>query len=270
MLNTKAMTEKKAFTYSAYLIADKIDLASYRKEYPSKLISGTSSELYYQLAEDQFLYILNYGVVVFSNMKQGDMQWEINRIVSYGSHPKVNPVEDDLKVEYSNEKQIQVGFNDIKIGKFDHSVNKMVMMNLAQTVAIDHYSILGEQILSSINHHTDLMRKKGRILLSKRKALQFIGTTLSTKNTIAQHLYILDSPDVAWEDEFLDQLHKQLVKHFELASRYKALETTMQIVGDNLDVYLSYNNHRESSRLEWIIIILIVIEVVDTLLAKFI
>ncbi|WP_424961802.1 RMD1 family protein [Ekhidna sp.] len=258
----------RSYTYSAYLVADKIDLASYRKEYPNKIISASSSELYYLLAEDQFMFILNYGVVVFSNMKQGDMQWEINRIITYSSHAKHSPVEDDLKVEYTDEKQILIGFNEIKIGQFDHNVNKMVMMNLAQTVAIDHYSILGEQILSSINTHTDLMRRKGRVLLSKRKALQFIGTTLSAKNTIAQHLYIMDSPDVAWENEFLDQLHKQLVKHFELASRYKALETTLQIVGDNLDVYLSYNNHRESSRLEWIIIILIVIEVIDTLLSK--
>ncbi len=263
------MAEKK-LVYTAYLVADKIDLLAYRQEYPEKLISSSSSELYYQTGEGQYFFLLSYGVVVFANISKGDMQWEINRITPFSTNAKTNPVEDDLEVTFSDDNQINIGFSESKIGRFDHAVNKMVMMNLAQTVALDQYTLLGEQILHQINGHTDLMRIKGRILLSKRKALRFIGTTLTTKNTIAQHLYILDSPEIAWEDEFLDQLHKQFVKHFELAQRYRALESTLQIIGDNLDVYLSYNNHRESSRLEWIIIILIVIEVIDMMIAKFI
>ncbi|WP_370089731.1 RMD1 family protein [Ekhidna sp.] len=263
------MAEKKLI-YTAYLVADKIDLASYKKDYPDKLISSTSSELYYHVAEDQYMYLLSYGVVVFSSMTKGEMLGYMDTILSYSSNWKLQPVEDDLEVAFNGDKQITIGFNTLHIGRFDHPVNRMIMLHLAQTVTLDHYAILGEQILRNITSYTDLMRVKGRIILSKRKALRFIGTTLATKNTIAENLYILDSPEIAWEDEFLDQLHKKLVNHFELAQRYRALENTLKIVGDNLDVYISYNNHRESSRLEWIIIILIVIEVVDTLLAKFI
>jgi uncharacterized Rmd1/YagE family protein len=263
------MAEKKLI-YTAYLVADKIDLASYRKDYPDKLISSNSSELYYQIAENQYLYLLSYGVVVFSSMTKGEMLGYMDGILSYSTNWKLKPVEDDLEVTFNSDNKISIGFSTLRIGRFDHPVNRMVMLHLGQTVALDHFSILGEEILRKINTHTDLMRVKGKILLSKRNALRFIGTTLTTKNNIAEHLYILDSPEVAWEDEFLDQVHKQLVKHFELDQRYRALENTLKIIGDNLDVYVSYNNHRESSRLEWIIIILIVIEVVDTLLAKFI
>jgi len=91
---------------------------------------------------------------------------------------------------------------------------------------------------------------------------------LNTKNTIAENLYILDSPDVAWENEYLDRLHDTLVRHFELVPRYREIDNTLKIVEDNLTVYMSYNHHRESSRLEWIIIILIIIEVLDTFASK--
>jgi uncharacterized Rmd1/YagE family protein len=142
------------------------------------------------------------------------------------------------------------------------------MLHLAQSVVLDHFFYSSQALLAEIKEHTEFMQEKGKIRLGQKDTLRFIGKTLSAKNHIAENLYILDSPEQTWEDEYLEDLHKKLTIHLDQAQRYRVIENTLRIVKDNLNIYTAYNDHRESSRLEWIIIILIVIEVIDTFVSK--
>ena len=98
--------------------------------------------------------------------------------------------------------------------------------------------------------------------------LKFIGKALNTQNDIAENLYIFDEPDLVWDDEYLDLLHKGLSKHFDLRLRFTDVEYTLRIIENNLDVFREISHQRESSLLEWIIITLILVEVVNLILSK--
>jgi uncharacterized Rmd1/YagE family protein len=140
----------------------------------------------------------------------------------------------------------------------------MIMLHLAQSVVLDHFFYASQRLLTSVKEHTEYMQNRGKISMGQRETLRFIGRTLGAKNHIAENLYIMDSPEQTWDDEYLEVLHIKLNKHLDQAQRYRVIENTLRIVEANLSIYASYNNHRESSRLEWIIIILIVIEVINT------
>jgi uncharacterized Rmd1/YagE family protein len=71
-----------------------------------------------------------------------------------------------------------------------------------------------------------------------------------------------------WDDEFLDRLNQGLIKHFDLRVRFSEIEYTLRIIEDNLRVFSEIINQRESSLLEWIIILLILVEVFDLLITK--
>ncbi|HKL03578.1 MAG TPA: RMD1 family protein, partial [Cryomorphaceae bacterium] len=156
------------------------------------------------------------------------------------------------------------------LGRFDDAVNKMIMLHLAQSVVLDHFFYSSQGLLTEIKEHTQYMQEKGKIRLGQKDTLRFIGKTLSAKNHIAENLYILDSPEQTWNDEYLEALHAKLKNYLDQAQRYRVIENTLRIAEENLSIYASYNDHRESSRLEWIIIILIVIEVIDTFASKLI
>lgn len=256
--------------YTAYCIADKIKLTRYQQEYPEDLLSKGSKEVYYQIRPGEYYFMLSYGVVVFAGMSPRKISDYLEQIEPFTIHPKGKPSSDTLQVhfELENTEELRITFDSLTLGHFDHSINRMIMMHLAQSVALDHYNMLSQATLSEVKSYTLDMELRGKVKLSQKKALQFIGKTLNTKNSIAENLYILDSPDVAWENEYLDRLHGTLARHFELVTRYREIDNTLKIVEDNLEIYLSYNHHRESSRLEWIIIILIVIEVLDTFATK--
>ncbi len=256
--------------YAAFYLAERINLNQFKAAHPSGLEHSIGGELYYAPSTSKFLQIHSYGVVVFCNHTDDEIRTITENVGNYATTWMGAELRDDLNVTHDPDGVMSINFDHLTIGRFDHSVNRMIMMHLAQSVAMDHFNLISQNLLGSIKEYTSYLGKHGKISLSEKKALKFIGRTLSAKNNIAENLYIFDSPDNTWEDEFLDLLHKKLVNHFELAPRYKSIEGTLKIIEDNLDVHISYNHHRESSRLEWIIIILIVIEVVDTLLSKFI
>ena len=193
----------------------------------------------------------------------------MSQIGEYVESGWTNRHEDQLQVFVQANEPVTITFESLHINRFDHEVNKLIMLDLAQSVTLDYFNGEAQGLLREIKAYTEQMYEKGQVRLTKRKALKFMGKTLKTKNNITENLYIIDSPEKTWEDEYIDQLHRHLAQHFELTQRYRSVENTLRIVEDNLEVFISYNHQAESSRLEWIIIILIVIEVVDTILSKF-
>jgi uncharacterized Rmd1/YagE family protein len=71
-----------------------------------------------------------------------------------------------------------------------------------------------------------------------------------------------------WDDEYLDRLHIGLMKHFDLRLRFSEIEYTLQIIENNLRVFREITHQRESNTLEWIIILLILVEVFDLFISK--
>ena len=112
------------------------------------------------------------------------------------------------------------------------------------------------------------LEQTGKLNVNRRNMLKFIGKALNTQNEIADNIYIFDAPEQVWDDEYLDKLHKGLLRHFDLRVRFSEIEYTLRIIEGNLNVFREISNHRESNMLEWIIIILILVEVFNLLISK--
>jgi uncharacterized Rmd1/YagE family protein len=83
-----------------------------------------------------------------------------------------------------------------------------------------------------------------------------------------EHLYVFDSPDMIWDDPDLTKLDADLKQTFDLRNRNRHLHDRLDIIKENLELFKDIWDHRESSMLEWIIILLILVEVVDLFLVK--
>ena len=112
------------------------------------------------------------------------------------------------------------------------------------------------------------LEQHGKLDISGHKLKRFIGKVLNIKNKISENLYIFDSPEITWEIEELNKLNQDLKQVFDLKDRYRLIHDRIEIIKENLELFKDIMDHKESSRLEWIIIILIVIEVVDLFIAK--
>lgn len=251
----------------SYQIADSIDIKTLKAAFTGELIYGDSEELFYGISEDRYVYIFKYGVVSFLNYPFIDSSSFLRFIEPYCKNRFSENLSDEFIVE-TGVPENKINYNKIEITSADRQVLRMIMLNVSQSVALDYYSQQTTQLMEDTNYHTQILEKKGRLSISGKKLKKFIGKTLLLKNRIAENLYIFDSPPETWEDERLDKLHTELKRNFELTERFRTVAEGLGIVKENLELFKDILQYRNSVFLEWIIIALIAIEVLNFFLEK--
>ena len=251
-------------------LADAIDIRAFKKAQLHKLLFNDSDELFYEVGKQQYIYIFRYGIAAFYNLDETQIV-RFKTIIAQFSKNKTS-----ANKELSDTIEISVGhnvfnteFNRISIVDETPEKLRLILLNLSQSVALDYYATLSEQILEDTRKHTNFLEAKGRLDIQGKTLKKYIGKVLNIKNKISENLYIFDSPDITWEDEELNKLNNSVKKVFDLKERYQIINQQLAIIRDNLDLFKDIMFHKESSKLEWIIIILIVIEVIDLFILKF-
>lgn len=244
----------------SYQVADSIDLKSLKSAFNGDLMYNDADELFYRVSNEQYIAIFKYGVVSFLNYDANAASSFLSFIGPYCKNLFTDFLNDEFIVE-TGVKEKKIGHNKIEIVSADPQALRMVMLTVAQSVALDYYSQQTSLLLEDTNYHTQLLEKKGRLAISGRNLKKYIGKTLLLKNRISQHLYIFDSPPETWENERLDKLHTELKRTFDLTERFRGVSDSLAIVKENLELFRDILQYRNSVFLEWIIIILIAIEV---------
>ena len=253
---------------SAFLIANQLDVKGVKAFLGGKAAADTSSELFYSHGDGKYQYYFNFGVIVFVGYTEEEMKFEINAIAPYLKNPVFKWLRDDHEIKVEPEGTIAFNFDELIINKLDDKVIRIAMFNLAQSVALDYYHDLTENLLEEVKVFSKELERTGKLKISRNNMMRFIGRALNTQNDIAENIYIFDAPDLVWDDEFLDDLHKGLIKHFDLRVRFSEVEYTLRIIEDNLSIFREIIHQRESNVLEYIVILLIMVEVFDIFLSK--
>lgn len=257
----------KKVKLAALLVANQLDLKGIKTFLELKPLADSSSELFYHFESDKYQYYFNYGVVVFSNHTDEEIKLSIKTVLPYLKNPSTNWMRDDHEIEVK-EGEMMFEFNQVVVDRLDSEVFRISMFNIAQSVALDHYHEVTENILTEIRGFTRQLELTGKLSINRRNMMKFIGKALNTQNDIAENIYIFDAPELVWDDEYLDRLNKGLMKHFDLRVRFSEIEYTLRIIEDNLSVFREISHQKISNTLEWIIIILILVEVFDLLISK--
>ncbi len=255
------------YKVQSFQISDTIDIKSFKIYFTAKLIYSDSDELLFQTGTDQFVYVFKYGVVCFLNCDDIKIAEFIKLIATYCR----NFIESKLFEEYLidvNASENKIGNNKIEITKSDVETFRVIMINVSQSVALDYYSDQTALLLQETKQYTLSLEKTGKLSISGTRLKKFIGKTLNLMNKITETLYIFDSATSTWEDENLDRIDIELKKTFDLQSRYRSIHEELVIIKENLNLFKDIMHHRNSSVLEWIIIVLILVEVVNLILSK--
>ena len=232
----------------SYQIADTIDIKAFRALFKAELYFGDTDELFYITGEGRYLYVFKYGVVCFLNYD-------------------AVPISEFLRLIYAYCRN-KLGFNSIEIMGADVEVLRLVMLNVSQSVALDYYEEQTTKLLQETNYHTQMLEEKGSLNISGINLKKYIGKTLLLKNRIAENLYIFDAPPETWEDENLNKIHNDLNRTFDLRERFRNIQESLGIIKDNYELFRDLLQYRTSFRLEWVIIILILVEVLNIFIPK--
>jgi required for meiotic nuclear division protein 1 len=116
----------------------------------------------------------------------------------------------------------------------------------------------------------DRLQRHGRVTGDARALIRQIGEALAIQQDLVGRGEIGDKPEVIWERPDLERLFLNLEGEYEIRERQLALERKLTLIGDTAGTLLDLLQTKQSLRVEWYIVILIVIEIVLTLYNLFI
>lgn len=250
----------------AYQVANAINIKVAKQHLDWTPLFQDSDELFYEFDTHKYVYVFQYGMLSFFNLTSEEIDHVVSEIKPFCTDYIAEQLSEEINV--SIEDQVTVKFDKIILSEINAEMIRLVMLNASQSVALNRYSEITEALLIETNEHTKYLENKGKLDISGPKLKRFIGRTLNIKNKITENLYIFDAPDIVWEDETLNKLNLGLKQTFDLKDRYRFIHDRIDIIKENLELFKDIMEHKESSRLEWIIIILILVEVVDMFMLK--
>ncbi len=249
----------------AYQISETLNIKKLKQEFTGKNIYSSSFELFYETENSTYLYIFEYGVIVFA----GYSAIEISKTLSYLKEFSGNP----LGERFTEDFQISTGvpsanfsYNSLQVPDISPDIIRITMLNVGQSAALDYYSALTQSLLDGTVEMTDSLETAGKFRFSKNQLLKFIGRSMNLKRRIIDNIYILDEPETLWENEALNKINIGLRETFDIRNRFRNLDYKLQIAKENLQLFTELIQHKESSRLEWIIIVLILFEVIHLII----
>jgi uncharacterized Rmd1/YagE family protein len=253
----------------AYQISDSIDIKGFKNSFKAAAHFFDTGEIFYTTGEDKCIYVFKYGVVSFLNYDEIKISEFIRFIAPFCKNFSGLELSEEFEIE-TGAKEIKFGFNKIEIVHPTTDIFRLIMLNVSQSVALDHYYEITNKLLLETSLQTEYLEKKGRLAISGKDLRKFIGHTINLKSTISENLYIFDSPPETWENEDLNKIDIGLKRTFDLQVRFRNIQESLQIIKENFELFKDIMQHRSTYVLEIIIIILILTEVINLVIEKII
>jgi uncharacterized Rmd1/YagE family protein len=250
----------------SYQVADNLNIKKFRSEYQGELVSSSSFELFYKYKSSYF-YLLSYGVVVFCDVDTIDQNNLILLIKKFSDHTFDIRHKEDFIIEKTNSDSPVFSYNSLSVPEITADLIRIVMLHVGQSTVLDYYQEKSQILVDQIQRLTSELENFGKLKTSKKNLLKIIGKTLSTQSKIIDDLYILDAPPETWDNELLGKVNDGLAKLFDINLRFREVEYILKNVQSNLAVFIELINTRQTHFLEWVVIILIFIEVINIFIA---
>jgi uncharacterized Rmd1/YagE family protein len=136
----------------------------------------------------------------------------------------------------------------------------VIALAISQSVGLEHYEkrldtlfSQSRRIVESI-HTFSISRRSHLMQFAKRLAL--------TRHDMVSNLLLLDKPNILWDDEEAETLYNRLAFVLELYDRHEIALSKLSQIKEDVMLVMDIINHKKSEFLEWIIIILIAVEIV--------
>lgn len=245
----------------AFLIADFIDIKSLHSEIKLK------ESCYFEIESNKFV-IFPYGVVVCWG--DGNLTSALVLLKSHlkNAYPQDLTLTDTFSLQTNaTETDGKLIFEDtIFLPTLDRFQLVAISHSIAQSLRLTKFEDITLDSFSKIKHIPQNLATHGKIKESKKQISKMQGHLYSLKSMIRLEYSILDKPEFFWDYPEYDELYIKMSSYLEIHQRLAIIDKKFETIDEILSILSSELNHRHSSRLEWIIIILILIEVIKTLL----
>ena len=227
----------------------------------------------FNLDKTKEIFFLNIGSFVSWNFTNREEKMIAQQIHSFSANPYKEMEKDHFIFQYNSETQITTDerFNAdiIFLEDQDFQIKLAISYGLAQSVKLEVYEDKVQSVIK-LNSHLPLeMAQFGKITLSGKAISKRMGEIFLVKSLVNLNSEYLDMPEYFWKYPSLENYYLMTEKFLDIPPRVETLNQKLDVLHDLLNILTSQLQHRHSNFLETIIIVLIALEIVINLFARF-
>ena len=140
---------------------------------------------------------------------------------------------------------------------------------LAKSVALARYEREIAQVFDTIEPAAQTMSDTGRIPRARGPLLKLIGSALLAQHRFAGRIAVAEKPDALWDHPELERLYARLEDEYEIVERGTLLNGKLTVIGTVAETFTDMIDTARSTRLEILIVVLILAELVIAALQLF-
>lgn len=210
------------------------------------------------------VFYFDFGVMISWGLSIEEENHYLQLVKPFERIPLGRNEIDELTYDYGDSMRIDE--DEIILQNKNHLTKLAVSYGIAQSIKL---TIFEEKISRSIEQTKRLPKElslKGKISLSRKAISKKMGDLYIERSYINLNTEILDTPEFFWDHPEVEPYYRRTTHYLEVGKRADLLNKRMDVLHELYEILRNELNHQHSSRLEWTIIILIVIEVVIALL----
>lgn len=216
------------------------------------------------------VFAYRYGALTFVDADPRERAAEIETIkIAFGITSDSKAITEEFLVEESESYKPRVEHNKILLDELTAERRAVIAKTVSQSVAMECYEQLTDSVKSKVSTMVDKLEERGRINMSPEQLYKTVGYAMSIHSEVIGMLHLLDKPDLIWEDKIMDGLYAELRAAFDLGDRFKALEYKLTTIKDNLAILADTVKDARLHRLDFTIVVLILVEIAFSLMIRF-
>ncbi|MBV5322126.1 MAG: RMD1 family protein [Sulfuricurvum sp.] len=136
----------------------------------------------------------------------------------------------------------------------------VIALAISQSVGLEHYEKRLNTLFSQSRRIVESIHTYS--ITQRSHLMQFAKRLALTRHDMVSNLLLLDKPNILWDNEEAESLYTRLAFVLELYDRHEIALSKLSQIKEDVMLVMDVINHKKSEFLEWIIIVLILIEIV--------
>ena len=216
------------------------------------------------VGEHGYATLFRYGVVVLFGLDPVEEVTFVEQIKPFVGEPYDKPQAEDLEVRFDQQREGIYENGVLHVRHFSVDYIQVVADALAKSVVLEHYEA-GVAAAFDLIEPLAVDLNKGRGTRQSSDLLRYIGSTLLIQQRMVGRVEVAEKPDLLWDQPDLERLYIRLQNEYELKERHLALERKLSLIAQTAETLLDILRNERSHRVEWYIVILIILEILLTL-----
>lgn len=235
------------------------------------VLSGSALSSLLKNTENKHVYMYNFGSLVFINMAFNEIQDMVKYLKTIDKTMKIDDIQkfsDDYRLEVRADYEYSLGNETMTASLFEKYYIDIISMILAKSISLEMVEYETDKLLDNIEDVIGFL-EQGKLNMSDKQLAKTTAKVIRFKYNTISNLMLFEKPSAAWNNEDIEKFFMEMMNLFDIEDRYSKITRKTEILRNITEVFGSLSHEKRATKLEVIVVLLILFEVILALFEFF-